>query len=418
VVLTFLLADDGSTILTTFAPSASFTTYNSEFLPVDFEEVLSDLYSNNTTTTNNNNNNNNDTSPLLDPLSPQSQARSWLLSENLVNLTSSYALLQRYSLLVFHFSTNSTNSSSTGGEVFLVVPPDEHECDGQWFWGGITCDVTTQEVLYFELTSSLGTGTIPSELGLLTGLRELNFYNNSFSGTIPFSSSWQYLYLLDLSENIFTGLIPTELWSLPILRFLYLNDNQLNGTLPAVTTNASNYTEQIFLYSNQLQGTLPDWMSKFPQLKDLSMFSNLLSGPLPTSWESSKSVQTIDLSFNLFSGALPESLLLNTSLLERLYLESNQLGGSLPALAQSPQSSSNNQTTTLVKALFLQSNNFEGTFPSGFAGVFDQLTDLRVHNNTLLTGSLQCQDYWPNLQSLHADCLSDLVQCDCCTACY
>jgi hypothetical protein len=74
------------------------------------------------------------------------------------------------------------------------------------------------------------TGTLPTELGLLTGLE-----------------------YVDLSFNQFTGTLPTELGNLSNLSELYLEYNEIRGTIPSSLGNLdllskrSTYWHSLFL---------------------------------------------------------------------------------------------------------------------------------------------------------------------------
>ena len=76
-------------------------------------------------------------------------------------------------------------------------------------------------------------GSIPSELGNLSGLQGLKLSYNSLTDRIPTElgnlSSLQGLYL---ENNALTGSIPSELGNLTPLINLFLNNNRLTGTIP------------------------------------------------------------------------------------------------------------------------------------------------------------------------------------------
>jgi hypothetical protein len=76
---------------------------------------------------------------------------------------------------------------------------------------------------------------IPTELGLLTKLKELSIYGMQLTGTIPselglMASSLTALYL---HENYLSGKIPSELGLLTNLSSLWLHVLALTGTVPA-----------------------------------------------------------------------------------------------------------------------------------------------------------------------------------------
>ncbi|KAK3281766.1 hypothetical protein CYMTET_10457 [Cymbomonas tetramitiformis] len=77
------------------------------------------------------------------------------------------------------------------------------------------------------------TGTVPTELGLLSSAEELSLAYNSLTGTVPTElgllSSATVLYL---HENRLTGTVPTELGLLSSAQDLFLDHNRLTGTVP------------------------------------------------------------------------------------------------------------------------------------------------------------------------------------------
>ena len=77
------------------------------------------------------------------------------------------------------------------------------------------------------------TGTIPAELGILTGLTFLNLEGNYLTGTIPVElGNLTNLTGLYLEGNLLTGTIPVELDNLTNLTALNLKGNLLTGCIP------------------------------------------------------------------------------------------------------------------------------------------------------------------------------------------
>jgi hypothetical protein len=76
-------------------------------------------------------------------------------------------------------------------------------------------------------------GSIPSEIGLLTGLASLSLTNSTLSGKIP-----------------------DEIGNLTELRRLWLYHNQLTGDIPETLNNLTNL-EVVELHENKLAGDMP-----------------------------------------------------------------------------------------------------------------------------------------------------------------
>jgi len=78
------------------------------------------------------------------------------------------------------------------------------------------------------------TGTLPTEIGVLTNLASLSLLSNALTGPIPselgqLSNSMIQMFLYD---NAFTGMIPSELGNLSLMSTLQLEGNDLTGTMP------------------------------------------------------------------------------------------------------------------------------------------------------------------------------------------
>jgi Leucine-rich repeat (LRR) protein len=77
------------------------------------------------------------------------------------------------------------------------------------------------------------TGTIPTEIGLLTELASLSITNATLTGTIPTEiGNLVKMRRMWLYDNQLTGSIPAELNSLTELEVLELHHNDLSGAMP------------------------------------------------------------------------------------------------------------------------------------------------------------------------------------------
>ncbi|KAG2604854.1 pollen receptor-like kinase 3 [Panicum virgatum] len=103
-----------------------------------------------------------------------------------------------------------------------------------------------------------------------------------------------------------------------------------------------------------LGGTIDvDALASFPSLRSVSFAGNNFSGPLPA-FHQLKALKSMYLSDNHFSGPLPEGFFANLSHLKKLWLDGNQLNGSIPASVA--------QATSLLE-LHLDRNDFTGELP-------------------------------------------------------
>lgn len=83
------------------------------------------------------------------------------------------------------------------------------------------------------LDSNKVTGTIPTEMGLLTELASISITNATLTGTIPSElGDLSSLRRLWLYSNQLTGTIPASLRRLTELEVLELHENNLGGEMP------------------------------------------------------------------------------------------------------------------------------------------------------------------------------------------
>lgn len=173
---------------------------------------------------------------------------------------------------------------------------------------------------------------IPNEIGNLTTLQILNLSQCRYQGQIP-SALWklQSLEKLNLSDNFFSHQqFPSEIGMLTNIREFLMNRSQLSGTIPPELGNLSQLKGLEF-YGNLLTGTIPSSFEKLTQLRKIDVFNNMLegsvdfitkipeieivhlkankfSGTISTDIGKLQKLRWLDISFNSFSGKLPSTL--------------------------------------------------------------------------------------------------------------
>jgi Leucine-rich repeat (LRR) protein len=296
---------------------------------------------------------------------------------------------------------NSTNGSGWGNKTGWLV--SNTPCS----WFGITCSNGHVIEIFFNnnqlrgsIPSDLGnltnlinlelsmnqlSGSIPAELGNLTNLMNLRLYTNQLTGGIPAElGSLTNLTELDLGGNQFTGNIPPELGNLTNLTYLYLgwnqfsqggSGNQLTGSIPAELGSLTNLTE-LDLKGNQLTGSIPPELGDLTNLTYLDLGENQLIGGIPPELGNLTNLKGLSLHSNQLSGSIPPELGNLTNLTE-LWLNSNQLSGSIPLELGN---------LTNLKGLNLDSNQLIGNIPPEL-GNLTQMRRLYLDVN-LLSGSI------------------------------
>lgn len=91
-----------------------------------------------------------------------------------------------------------------------------------------------------DLRDNFITGPLPSSLGKLMYLRDLNLYENQINGTIPLELFWnddndfhRGLENITIARNFITGTLSTYIGELKQLRIFYAGYNAISGTIPS-----------------------------------------------------------------------------------------------------------------------------------------------------------------------------------------
>ena len=185
-------------------------------------------------------------------------------------------------------------------------------------------DVMCCTVLYCAVL----TGPIPPEIGALTAVEEVFFYDNFFEQQLPTAlSQCTSLLVLRLQHNLLTGSLDGVFAADMLLENVDLSDNRFSGevatgifSLPAVSTVA--------LSLNCFEGSLPESMCAARNASVLSMdglgaakgcrhsvqiplsgvmIFNTLEGPLPPCVWSLPVLQVLHLTGNGLTGSIGET---------------------------------------------------------------------------------------------------------------
>ncbi|KAL5720499.1 hypothetical protein ACHQM5_013166 [Ranunculus cassubicifolius] len=224
-------------------------------------------------------------------------------------------------------------------------------------------------------------GKIPMELGSLTKLIFVSLRYNNLSGGIPSSlGNLTSLQTLEISFNNLGGSIPSTFNLLRNLTELYLNDCNLSGKFPTFLYSNLSAIEIISMAQNQLIGNFrSETVINLPKLIHFLVGGNKLSGHIPTSLFNASRLQAIDISENQFTGKVPLNVG-NLQNLTDLRFRYNNFGSGKSGDLDFFTSLTN---CSLLQVLALTSNNFGGTFPASIGNFSNQFEQLFLDDNQM-----------------------------------
>ncbi|KAJ1389707.1 Serine/threonine-protein kinase, active site [Sesbania bispinosa] len=294
-------------------------------------------------------------------------------------------------------------SSITSSDPYHILSHNWSASSPVCNWVGVTCDAHHYgRVRTLNLADMGLSGTIPSELGNLTFLIELDIGGNSFHGELP----QQLVHLrrlksLNLSYNEFSGDVPTWIGGLSSLQHLYLRNNKFGGFIPKSFSNLT-MLEILALDHNLIEGTIPPEVGKMTHLWILSISSNKLKGSIPQTFSNLSSLEKISLSYNSLTGGIPREIG-EIPQLRVMYLGNNPLSGSIPStifnhsMLQDIELGSSNLSSTLpsnlclglpkLQILYVGFNKISGKIPSVWHQC-KELTDVELSNNMFSRGGI------------------------------
>lgn len=355
---------------------------------------------------------------MANQTSPQYQAAEWIADYDPGNLPlgDTEELRSRYALAVLYYATDGEHWNYQINWMTL-----HHVClwlaawpgqSGKSVTVGVTCDKKSNTVTELFLPSLNLVGQLPSEIGLLLGLRRIDLFNNDVAGIIPVEvtkltelttlnlrnnvltgplPAWfptlSKLATIDLGINRFNGPLPSNLAELPLLATLNLEHNNLTGTLgPLLNVKSIKF---LAVSDNHFTGGLgADLLASWIHITDLDLSSNLLTGHLPELLFGMDDLIVVDLHDNLFVGTLP-SLILADSTVEFLAVSDNKLSGPIDGRVTGLQS---------LIHLDLSNNEFDGTLPADMRDLSELKYLFLAYNPKLTPGPIPFE--WAGLSQL------------------
>ncbi|CAL5441239.1 unnamed protein product [Camellia sinensis] len=165
-----------------------------------------------------------------------------------------------------------------------------------------------------------------------TKLRWLVLYNNQLGGVLPTSignMSTKFVGL-NLDQNYISGSIPPEIGKIVNLELRTLNDNHLTGNIPN-SIGKFKMMQEVYLSNNKISGKIPATFGNMSKLSILELNQNMLDASIPVSLGNCTNLQGLDLSQNRLTGMIPKQIVGLPSLTLGLSVAQNFLAGPLPS---------------------------------------------------------------------------------------
>jgi hypothetical protein len=235
---------------------------------------------------------------------PQNLALEWITNLDTLSLCPQQrdALIQRYAMAVFYYSTDGDRwlrcsapsdhsdpiaiaiaNAQCGGNAWLTPV---HECS----WRFLECDNNDnmirinigKSVIHYYLRSIKNRSLYSSWQRTLTIIvYQLFPERNRVGGTLPYEmSELQSLQLLSLEEGLLAGTIPSQLGDIQTLEEIDLNFNIIGGSIPETFFTLSNL-KQLDLNDNELTGTISTRIGDLSMLTFFQIERNLFTGTIP-----------------------------------------------------------------------------------------------------------------------------------------
>jgi hypothetical protein len=191
-------------------------------------------------------------------------------------------------------------------------------------------ELTNLEYLFLGTTSFEYDG-VPTELGKLSLLKELDFSYSLYFGELRgevFSNLSNLRYLV-MDGNGYNSSLPTELVALPQLEYLYAGFSFVEGSLDFVSSMPKIF--ELWMDDNPgIGGTIPTTIGDSPSLVSLSITNCKLTGTIPTEIGQLTDMIQMWLYDNELTGTIPTEIG-NLVKMKILNLQKNDLDGEMPS---------------------------------------------------------------------------------------
>ena len=186
------------------------------------------------------------------------------------------------------------------------------------------------------LVESLNETTLPTEIGLLTKLTRLDIADSRIIGTIPKEiGALTHLERLSLANAMLTGTIPSEVCNCTDLWQISLDRTGISGTLPECIIYL-NMIRSFHLHNTHIVGSLPSEVTNWAHLVSISLPASM-NGTLPGGLGQLKHLELLgiysDGQKSHITGVLPKSL--SETPLSTIIIPNSPLHGPIPVHATS-----------------------------------------------------------------------------------
>ena len=125
-------------------------------------------------------------------------------------------------------------------------------------------------------------GVSPEELGLFSHLESLWINGNQLSATLPphIWGNLGNLTYLKMSGNNLSGRIPSQVGLLSNIKQIWFAEMPLTGTIPSEVGNMA-LLEDIFFHLTDLEGTVPAVFADLENLKVITLSDTSITGAIP-----------------------------------------------------------------------------------------------------------------------------------------
>ena len=139
-----------------------------------------------------------------------------------------------------------------------------------------------KDLVYLDMGGNLYNSTLPMEIARLPALEALYLDNTNLYGNIGFISEMNspYEIWLDNNPNL-AGSIPTEIGKLSGLASLSITNCGIIGTLPSELGNLAEM-QQMWLSGNYIIGSVPSEIGSLKKLRIFQTEDNYISGDMPS----------------------------------------------------------------------------------------------------------------------------------------